>query len=205
MPPSGLGGGGGSDTQGRAASQGPALHVAGLWAQGLSRERRAGCGEARATLRAARGSQAVLAPDKALRPACLPGSELVPPQAGPGTPGDSPQQLPLVLALPGRHLLKDAPHPALVSLQKTRTGGRPGPRLSPLPGRPRRLSVPRARTHQRVRSGPRPQARPPDSRERTASLSPRPQSDPAPLDPGPLRREGWSPDCTGVHFLVRTC
>lgn len=33
----------------------------------------------------------------------------------PGTPGDSPQQLPLVLALPGRHLLKDAPHAALVS------------------------------------------------------------------------------------------
>lgn len=65
----------------------------------------------------------------------LPGQEPGPMLGRPGTPGDSPQQLPLVLALPGRHLLKDAPHAALVSLQETRTGGRSGPQLSPFPGR----------------------------------------------------------------------
>lgn len=65
---------------------------------------------------------------------------------------DSPQQPPLVLALPGSRLLQHAPHSALIHLQATRRTGGPGPQRSP-PGGSRRGARPDARSRHHRRQG----------------------------------------------------
>lgn len=78
-------------------------------------------------------SWAVLPPHQS-RHLALPGAgagTLIPRPCG-RCRGDSPKQPPLVLPLPGRHLLEDAPNLALVSLWETERTGRRWAQAPPL-------------------------------------------------------------------------
>lgn len=104
-------------------------------------------------------------------------------------PGDSPQPPPPVPPLPGRRLLEDAPHLALVRLQETERLAAPAvpdPRPRSAHGRRRP-----ARSRRRDR------AERPDHRERAVSASPHLGSRAPHSCTGPFAEQGWKSHARG--------
>lgn len=104
-------------------------------------------------------------------------------------PGDSPQPPPPVPLLPGRRLLEDAPHLALVRLQETERLAAPAvpdPRPRSAHGRRRP-----ARSRRRDR------AERPDHRERAVSASPHLGSRAPHSCTGPFAEQGWKSHARG--------